>query len=31
MKQASYERYLKYYTAAQMTEDLTAVYEELLR
>lgn len=31
MKRASYERYLKYYTAAQMTEHLTAVYEELLR
>ena len=31
MKKASYERYLKKYTAAQMTEHLTAVYEEVLR
>lgn len=30
MKKASYERYLKNYTAVQMTEHLTAVYEDLL-
>lgn len=30
MKKASYDRYLQNYTAAQMTEHLTAVYESLL-
>ncbi len=31
MRQASYERYLQQYTAVQMTERLTAVYERLLQ